>query len=272
MTSDLTPTPGRATVAGAVVLMACACGVAVQSAKAVALTGVAATTTIVHPILLAGGAALLLLGLARKAPRAAALAAAGLVVLAAAAALTPPRVMTSSALPWSGTQLAGAGLYVLAAAILGLAIFRAFPTPKPDAAAMGIGGAALATGCSCCMVNGAISGTLGTAGTGSGFVHPGTALFWVGMALIAAGAWRLAGWRAAAWVPLGAIVIRFGSSALPGTGDWEVGGIALRTFAGYGITLLGTAIVLGALGLAWRLSREPAVEPVPADPALGTTG
>lgn len=270
MTTDLSP--GRSTLAGGAVLMACACGVATQSAKAVALTGVAATTVIVHPILLAVGAALLLFGLYRVAPRFAALAGIGLVAFAVAAVLTPPRVMSAAGLPWDGSQLAGAGLYVVAAAILGLAIFRAFPTPKPDAAAMGIGGAALATGCSCCMVNGAIAGTLGTAGMGSGFVHPGTALFWVGMSLIAAGAFRLGGWRAAAWVPLGAVVIRYAPRALATTGDWEVAGIALRTFAGYGITLAGTLIVLGGLGLAWQIAREPAVEPMPADPALGTTG
>lgn len=260
---------GRPLLGGAALMMACACATATQTAQAVSLTGVAATTTWVHPLFVGAGAALVMVGLVRAAPRAAWLGGAGMMALAAAAFLTPPRVMASSALPWDASQLTGAGLYVVAAVLLGVAIFRAFPTRKPEASAMAIGGAALATGCSCCMFNGALAGTIGTAGWQQGFVHPGAALFWVGMSLVAVGLWRLGGWRAAMWVPIGLVLIRFGPRLLRATGDWEVAGVATRTFAGYTVALAGTLVLLYGFAVAWR-SRQPAREPVATEPALGT--
>lgn len=259
---------GRPLLGGTALLMACACATATQTAKAVSLTGVAATTTMVHPLFVGTGAALILVALFRAAPRSAAIGAAGVAALAVGAFLTPPRVMASASLPWNASQLTGAAFYVLAAALLGVAIFRAFPSREPQAAAMAIGGAALATGCSCCMFNGALAGTIGTAGWQQGFVHPGSALFWVGMSLVAVGLWRLGGWRAAAWVPAGLVVIRFGPRLLRATGDWEVAGIATRTFAGYAVAVAGTLILLYGFAVAWR-AREPASEPIVAEPALG---
>lgn len=260
---------GRWVLGGAAVLMACACATSVHAARAISHTGMAATTTIVHPIFIGAGAGLVLYGLLRRGTGLAALGLAGFLVLAAAAALTPPRVMTASAIPWNGTQIGGAFLYLLAAALLGYVVWRAFPSRRPDASAMAVGGAVLATGCSCCMFTGAMSGLIGTAGWESGFVHPGTALFWTGMTLVAAGLWRMAGWRAAMWVPVGVVVLRYLPQALRATGDWTVADVATRTFAGWGVAVLGTAIVLYGFVVAWSSARAPAVEPEPR-PALGT--
>lgn len=273
MTSILTP--GRAALGGVAVLMACACGVATEGATLVSTAGLSATTTMVHPVFIAAAAALVVYGLWRREAAAAWIAAGAFVVLAAAAALTPPSVMTASAIPWNGVQLAGAGLYLGAAVGLGYAFWRAWPSPDPKASVAAMGGVALATGCGCCLVTGAVAGIATTAGASASFIQPGTALFWSGMSLAAAGLYALGGWRALAWVPAGALVIRFGPDVLRLAGDVMVAGANLRAFAAYLVTIAGTGAVMCGFAVAYRRAsaREEAPSgisgleaPVPATP------
>lgn len=245
-------TPGRSALAGVAVLMACACGVATEGATLVSAAGPAATTTMVHPVFIAGAAALILYGLWRRRSEAAWIAAGAFALLAVGAALTPPSVMTASAIPWSGVQLVGAGFYLLAAAGLGYAFWRAWPSPNPRASASAMSGVALATGCGCCLVTGAVAGIATTAGASPSFIQPGTALFWSGMSLAAAGIYALGGWRALIWVPLGAVVIRFGPDLLRMAGDLMVAGANLRAFGAYLITIAGAGIVMGAFAVAYH--------------------
>lgn len=263
-------TPGRSTLAGSALLMACACALSSQAAKAVALTGVGVGSVMIHPLLIGLGAGLVLYGLAKMGARFAALAALAFTVLAVAVFLTPPRVMTSGALPWSAIQVAGGGLYLLAAALLGVSLWWAFPTPRPDASALAVGGAAISTGCGCCMFTGATTGLVGTAGIDPGFASPSTIVFWIGLAAVAIGLAWLGGVRAAIWVPVAAVVVRFGPSLLRTTGDWDILGVSVRVFAGYAVTLVGVGILLYGFAVAWAEAWErdwgPATTPR-AEPA-----
>ncbi len=253
--------PGRSALGGTALLMACACGVATNAAILAGSAGLASTTTVVHPILIGVAAALIIMGLWRVRGGSGRLALGGFAALAVGAVLTPPTVMTASAMPWSASQLVGAGFYLIAALLLGVAFFRAFPSPKPGAMAGGIMGAALATGCGCCLITGAIAGVSTTVGiTGEAFVRPSTALFWSGMLAIGVSAFLLGGWRAAVWVPVGAAVIRFAPDLLRMTGDWMVAGANLRSFAAWLVTAGGAGLLMYALALGWRRARAPEAE------------
>lgn len=257
-------TPPRAALGGTAVLMACACGTATASANLMMMAGIGATTTFMHPVFFAVAAGLIINGLWRTSKPSGYLALAAFGVLAAAAALTPPRVMSSKAMPWNEMQMMGAGLYLVAAALLGYAFWRAFPSPRPAASGTAIGGVALATGCTCCVVTGAVAG-LGATG-GMSVMQSTPLLFWSGLAVVAAGLFRLGGWRAAAWVPAGGLVIEYGSELLKLTGDWMVGTANMRSFASYLLTIVGAGIVLYGFVVAYRAARAEQIATVITPP------
>jgi len=264
-------TPARASVAGTAVLMACACGAAANSAKLVSHSGIAATATIVQPIFLGVGVALVLYGLWHTLRTSAYLALVAFAVLAAAAALTPPRMMTGSAMPWSAAQMAGGALYLVAAALLAYAFWRAFPSTKPAASGTAMGGMALATGCNCCMVTGAVAGMAVTTGASSTYFQSMPIVFVTGLAVVAAGLFRLGGARAAMWVALGGLITTLGPRALQLTGDWMVADVNMRFIPGYLVYLAGAAVILRGFVVAYEQSgarvdrgvRSPAREPAP---------
>jgi hypothetical protein len=266
-------TPTRSALYGAAVVMACACGMAANSATLVTLTGVWASTKVIHPIFLGAGAALIVYGLWRIAKPSAYLALASFGVLAVAAVLTPPSVMTTSAFPWDGAQMSGAGLYLLAAGGLGYAFWRAFPSPKPDASATAIGGAALATGCTCCMVTGAAAGMAVTAGASASHFISLPLFFWTGLGLVAVGLFRLGGIRPVIWAAAGGLIVQYLPNLLRLTGDWMVAGVNLRAFPTYLLHLTGAAAILYGFVVAYEIARSRAGEygheRLGAKPALG---
>lgn len=245
-------TPPRAALGGTAVLMACACGTAANTVKLLALGEIGATTTLVHPIFLGVGAALVSYGLWRTSKHSGALALVAFAVLAGAAVLTPPRVMSTKALPWDVTHVAGAALYLVAAVLLAYAFWRAFPSRRPAASGTAMGGVVLATGCSCCMVTGALAGLAVTAGGSAGVWEQSPVLFWTGLAIVAAGLFRLGGVRAAIWVPVGGAIIRYGPELLKLTGDWMMGGVNLRFAPAYLVTIAGAATLLYGFVVAYR--------------------
>jgi hypothetical protein len=244
-------TPPRSALAGTALLMACACGTADNSAKLLGLAGVAATTTMVHPVFLSVAAGLILYGLWRISERSGRLAAGAFVLLAIGAALTPPRVMTVRELPWNTSQMAGGLIYLAAAAVLGYAFWRAFPSPRPAASGTAMGGMVMASGCTCCMFTGAMAGMAVTSGAPPA-LETTDLIFWSGLALVAAGLYQLGGWTAAAWVPVGGLVIQYAPTLLAFTGDWMVGPANLRSFPSYMITVTGAGIVLYGFVSAYR--------------------
>lgn len=266
-------TPDRSALGGAAVLMACACGAAANTAKMIALVGIGGSTKIMHPVFIGLGAGLILYGLWRTATPSAWLALVAFAALAVGAVLAPPSVMTSTMMPWSATQTLGGGMYLVAAAILGYAFWRAFPSPKPAASATAIGGVALATGCSCCMVTGAVAGMAVTAGASAAHVQASPLLFWGGLAAVAAGLFRLGGIRPVAWVAAGGIIVKFMPEVLRLTGDWMVADVNLRALPSYLLMLAGTAVILGGFVVAYQVAcakcAEPAQAPLGLQPAFG---
>lgn len=259
-------TPPRTALGGAAVLMACACGTATNAAALAAAAGVAATTVLLHPIFIGVGAALVSYGLWRTAPRSGMLALGAFAILAVGAAFTPPRIMSGKAIPWNEAQIFGGALYVVAAVLLGYAFWRAFPSPKPAASGTAIGGVVVATGCTCCMFTGALAGLAATGG--ASVVQSSPLLFWGGLAVVTAALFRLGGWRAAGWVPLGGMVIEYGPELLKLTGDWMWWDVNFRSFAQYALTIAGAGLILYGFAIAYRRARPEVVSSQPVMPRV----
>lgn len=255
-------TPGRSVLAGGAVLMACACGAAANGAKLLSVAGIGATGRTVLPLFTALGALLLLSGLWRKGRALLLAAGGGFVLLALAAALTPPMAMSGKAQPWNLTQISGGFLYLAAAALIGFAIWRAFPTANPKASATAIGGTALATGCTCCMITGAAAGLLVAAGGTTGMFLATPLVFLSGLAVAAAGLFALAGWRPVLFVAAGGVVTSLGPGLLRQTGDWMWQGVNLRFIPGYLVYLAGAALVLQGFAFAYSVAKKQ--DPAPA--------
>jgi hypothetical protein len=262
-------TPARMTLAGAAVLMACACGAGANSARLLNMCGIGVTPKITHPLILSAAVVLILRGLWQIRRRAAWLAVISFVALAAAAAITPPSIMSSEYQPWHEPYIGGAILYLIFAAALGYAFWIAFPTPspRPFAKLLALTGTALATGCSCCMVTGAIAGLGVTAGAGPTLFHGFT--YFAGIGLAAVGLLMLRGFRPIPWLIAGGLIGHYGGSMSSIFGNWMVGDVNLRFIPGYFIYLIGAGLILKA----WAVAYEPVIEkaevaPIAPEPAF----
>lgn len=254
-------TPARAALGGTAVIMACACGAASSSATLLAAAGIPASTRTVHPVFIGVAAGLMIAGLWRVARASGYLAVAGFATLALAALLTPPTVMTTKALPWNPAQISGGILYLVAAGFVGYAFWRAFPTPQPGSSVLAVGGAALATGCTCCMVTGAVAGLATTAGASASIVESTSLLYWSGLAAATLGLFRLGGLAAAWLVPAGGLIARYGPELLKVAGDWTVAGANLRFVPSYLIAVAGSGVIMYGFGRAYRAARSRAGAP-----------
>ena len=264
-------TPTRATLGGSSIIMACACGTASSAMKLMAIAGIAATTKVLHPVFFTIGAALIVYGLWRTARQSAYMSVAAFAIIGVGALLTPPGKMTMRGsemaaghpgIPWDATQMFGASLYVVGIALLAYAIWLAFPARKPKASAAAIGGMAVATGCTCCVVEGAIAGMAVTAGA-SATIETVPIIFWGAMAVVAIAIYRLGGWKAALWVPAGAFIVKYASEPLKLMPDVLVGTVNLRFIPSYIVSVLGLAVIMYAFAKAYR--RSQTVQYVPAE-------
>jgi len=248
--------------------MACACGAGVNSARLLVMGGLPATAQITHTLLLGIGAVLVVNGLWKIRRASAQLAIVAFVALAAAAVFTPPSVMTAAHEPWATPQVVGAALYIGFAGLLARAFWLAFPFPQPGAAATAFGGTALATGCNCCMVTGAVAGLWVTAGGNASLVLRHPLVFSAGIAITALGLLRIAGFRPLPWLASGAVVTLYGGSALQLLGDFMVGDVNLRFVPGYAAYLAGAGLIVKAWAVAYATVRareqEPVLSPPPA--------
>ncbi len=249
-------------------MAACACGAGNSSAKLITMAGFPATPQITHPIFLGVGALLVLSGLFRLNRRAAMIAVAGFAFLIAGAVLTPPMVMSSTHEPWQAAQMLGAFFYLVFGAALGYAFWLSFPSPFPRATAAGIVGTVAATGCSCCMVTGAIAGMLVTAGGSKSVFLVNPTVFFSGIAIAAVGLALIRGVRPLPWLLAGAVITRWGGNALKLTGDWMVGTVNLRFIPGYMIYLIGAGLVMTAWAVAYSPIRTEEPTVVAGEPAL----
>ena len=250
-------TPARAALIGVAVLMACACGAGANTAK---LLGT--TSKLTHSSMLAVGVVLVVYGLWRIMRPAALIAIGGFVALVAGSLLTPPMMMSRTKVPWEAMQVGGGLLYLAFAAMLAYAFWIAFPSPKPAAFGTALAGTAVASGCSCCMITGAVAGLGATAAGGPAVFMTTPTVYWTGIAIAAAGLARLAGFRPLPWLIAGALLTQFGGRGLQLLGDWMVGGVNLRFIPGYAIYLLGAGLVMKAWAVAYEPIRTQYAEPV----------
>jgi hypothetical protein len=232
--------------------------------------GIDATPKLPHSLILSIGALLVFRGLWQIQRRAAVLAAVSLVALAAAAAITPPSMMASAYQPWHEPYIGGALLYLLFAVILVYAFWIAFPTPNgqsPLGKGVALTGTAIATGCSCCLVTGAIAG-LGVTAGGSAFLFHGSTYF-VGIGLAAVGFAIFKGFRPIPWLIAGGLISHYASKLTSLLGAWMIGEVNLFFIFNYALYLVGAALILKA----WAVAYEPAtdteqIEVTPPEPAF----
>ena len=254
----LSVTPGREIAAGVTILMACACGAGANSATLLNMCNVNATPKVTHSLIIGVGALLIMRGLWQTRRRAAFLATGSFIVLAAAAALTPPHVMSSSYQPWALLQVGGAVLYLVFAALLGAAFWIAFPQISPPwAKATSLTGTAVATGCGCCMVTGALTGLGVTFGGGQALFSE--AMYLTGITIAAVGLAFLGGIRSVAWLLAGALVTHFHNEILSVLGTWNINNLNFTFVPGYILYLLGAALVVKA----WAVVCQPVPQSEP---------
>ena len=255
MAPDVAPT--RAVVGGTGVLMTCACSTSSQTAAVVALAGLGATSRIVHPLFIAVGAAFIVYGLWRTRRASALLGIAAFAVMALAALLAPQSVMSTAmsdmhgSIPWNATEMIGGALYLVSGGMLAYALWRAFPSPKPMASATAIGGMTLATGCSCCMVAGAVTGLVITTSATAAFVEPMQIAYFVGLAAVVVGVYQLGGAAVAGLALVGGTVSRLAT----GISLAKTGGVVWLQFPKYFIALCGMLAMVYAFVLAYRVAR-----------------
>ncbi|MBW3534801.1 MAG: hypothetical protein KY453_06210, partial [Gemmatimonadetes bacterium] len=266
-------------LAGASMIAACSCGAATGTVALLGVAGVDAANPAVHPFFVGAGASLLVWGLWQRGRRPGLMALGGIALLTAAAALAPPSVMTSTGFPHPPVHLAGFGLYFAAAAVIALAFLTAFPPPKKGGG-MAAAGMAVAAGCTCCMVTGALAGLLGTVGIGLPWIYSQPVIFVAAMGLVTYGLWRMAGWKAAGLVPVGALVAWGGPELLAMVAEeMLLFGINMRWAPAYLITVAGLGIVFYGFVRAYRIASADAtsavlegvelVSPAPAATVLG---
>jgi hypothetical protein len=143
---------GAATsLTGAALLAACACGTSSGIARVSGSFGYQSGIGTIHPSFVAVAGVLIVTGLWLVNRRSAFIALGGMLLLLAGDFLAPPMSL-SRGLFANSSQVAGLLGSLLSAALLVFAFFRAFPSVHPRSSLMAMSGAAMATGCNCCLI------------------------------------------------------------------------------------------------------------------------
>src|SRR5919199_5500248 len=259
---DRTLNPTGAAVVGTAIVMTCACSTSGQAAKAVALLGVAATKPVAHVTFVAVGAALVLYGLWHTRRQSAVLGAIAFGILAVAATLTPSSAMSTAtssmhgSLPWNAVEMLGGALYVVAGATLAYSFWRAFPSPNPAASATAMSGMVLATGCACCLVSGAVAGMAITGGVSPLYMEDVQLTYWIGLAAVTVGLFRLGGARAAVYALAGGAVGRIATGIVLA----KTPGVNWLQFGKYSIALAGMLALTYSFVVAYRAASVAAAD------------
>lgn len=261
-------------LAGVATMASCACGAGSGAVKALASAGVQTRDTVifgascgtdhsVQPIFVGVGALLILIGMSIRSLSSAVLAAIGCAGIAAGHFMAGPSTMSSALLPHTDTHLWGYGAYVIGAIFLIAASMRVFRSAKPLAAGTAMAGMAAATGCSCCMVTGALTGLIASAGMPG--IYGQSFVFFAGATLITIGLWKLGGIRPAVLAMTG-VAITYGGTKLF---SWVVPELMIRGanykfVPGYAIYFLGAATTMASFVVAYRLADQRYDERIPA--------
>ncbi len=246
---------------GAAILAACACGSSSKLAQLDSSFGSHATARMVHPIFVGAGAILILGGLWQLNRRATGFALGGLIALGIGEYLVPPMSITALT-QFSSLQLAGLAASLAGAILLVTAFFRAFPSRNPGASLTAMSGAAMATGCECCLVTMGITGISHAIFPSQAWLPHTLPVYLVATLLMAVGLTRLGGITAAGLAVAGQIMVYFWLElpydSLP---RMMLHGVNINFAIKYPMLLVGSLVVMSSFVLAYR-AQESLVTPM----------
>ena len=238
-------------VTGAAVLAACACGTSAGIGRFTGSFGAPAATAQIHPLFVVIGGVFILAGLWRLGTSVRVLALLGVTLLVTSELLTPP--MSLHGVHLSGGQIGGLLASLAAAVALVAAFFRAYPSHQPSAALTAMSGAAMSTGCNCCLVTMGITGTLHAALPTQTWLGQTSTIYIAAASLMAIGLFRLRGVAPALMAVAGQSFVYFWLelpySSLPKV---TAHGVSVNFVIKYPMMFLGALLVMGAFAFAYR--------------------
>lgn len=263
-------TANALSVAGAGVLLTCACATSTTVAKLSALGGIHASSLAFHPLFHGTGAAMMLAGFFHRSRKAFGIGLIGALVLALANVGVPPSMMMSKHPSYDAAQMATLWLYVIAGALLVWSAWRAYPAHRSGSALLAMSGAVVAAGCTCCMIMGAMSGLSAMLLPSQAFLGSRTFYTLAGTLMLALGLGRLGGAMPALLAVAGEAIAYWGPDMVKRV-PLTLLGVDANAFLRYPVWLLGTLVALYGFVLAYRAA-QPLPQPEKARrPALATS-
>lgn len=256
-------------LSGVALLAACCCGTSAGLARVNASYGGLASIRTIHPTFVAVGVVLIIVGLWRRLGRVPLLAMFGLALLMLGELLVPPMSITATH-QFAPLQLVGLASSIVAAVLLVFAFYRAYPSRHPRFALTAMSGAAMATGCDCCLVAMGITGTLHALLPGQSWLPHTFTVYAVAATLIVIGLGKIGG-ALPAFVALAGQTwvyywLELPYSKLPSI---MLHGVNINFVIKYPMMLIGTLTVMSAFALAYRIQEARVLSRVTASVATG---
>ncbi|HEY8666368.1 MAG TPA: hypothetical protein VIL86_06870, partial [Tepidisphaeraceae bacterium] len=195
-------------LSGVAVLAACACGTSSRIAQIGKSFGISGNLHSVHSIFVAVGSTLIVAGLWRRDRRAAGIASVAVGLLLLGELLAPPMSVKVGG-HLSAAQILGFAASLLAAVSLVASFFRAYPSRIPAASLTAMSGAAMATGCNCCVITMALAMSSRALLPGQTWAGANLTFYSIAAVLMAVGLGRLGGFGAAAVAVIGQAFVYF---------------------------------------------------------------
>ena len=244
---------------GAALLAACACGTSAGIGRLTGSFGAPSGTAQIHPLFVLAGGAFIVAGLWRLGTSIRALALLGTALLIASEVLTPPMSLHGSS-NLSAVQIGGLVAALLAAAALVAAFFLAYRSRQPSASLMAMSGAAMASGCNCCLVPMGMTGSLHALLPAQSWVSQTLTIYVVAASLMAIGLFRLRGFVPATMAVAGQAFLYFWLelpySALPSI---TMHGVSVNFVVKYPMMFAGALMVMSAFAYAYQTQESEAL-------------
>ena len=259
---------GGTSLTGVAVLAACACGTSTGIARVIGSFRYESTMRSIHPAFVAFGGALIVAGLWARNRRAALIALGGVLLLEAGEFLAPPMSLSGGVFA-NPTQISGLLASLFAAALLVFAFFRSYPTAQPGSSLLAMSGAAMATGCNCCLITMGMTSLAHSTMPSEVWLTRTITVYIAGAVLITIGLTRLGGGLSAitALIGLGFMYfwLELPYSSLPHV---TVHGVNANFVIKYPMMLAGALIMMFGFALAYRAREHTSESPLPT-PAFG---
>ncbi len=267
MKSDVSATGTSLT--GIAILAACACGTSSGIARVTNSFGYQSSIRSIHPLFVAFAGALIVAGLWARNRLAAMIALCGVLLLEAGEFLTPPMSL-SGGIQANAVQISGLLASLFAAALLVYAFFRSYPSALPGSSLMAMSGAAMATGCNCCLITMGLTSLAHTTMPSEIWLTKTLTIYVAGAVLMSIGLARLGGAFPAITAVLGMAFLYFWLelpySALPNV---TIHGANANFVIKYPMMLAGALVVMFGFVMAYREQERQLTARTPLSPAFG---